>query len=58
MNVDASITNVDATALEILEKSPGVVIDKDGNISLKRELKTIKTKKQYQAYLEFDGWTI
>jgi iron complex outermembrane receptor protein len=35
VNVDASITNVDAMALEILEKSPVVVIDKDGNISLK-----------------------
>jgi iron complex outermembrane recepter protein len=35
VNVDASVTNVGATALEVLEKSPGVSIDKDGNISLK-----------------------
>jgi iron complex outermembrane receptor protein len=35
MNVDASVTNVGSTALEVLEKSPGVSIDKDGNISLK-----------------------
>jgi iron complex outermembrane recepter protein len=35
VNVDASITNIGATALEILEKSPGVSVDKDGNISLK-----------------------
>ncbi|HEV7620257.1 MAG TPA: outer membrane beta-barrel protein, partial [Flavisolibacter sp.] len=35
VNVDASVTNVGATALEVLEKSPGVTIDKDGNISLK-----------------------
>jgi iron complex outermembrane recepter protein len=35
MNVDASVTNVGATALEVLEKAPGITIDKDGNISLK-----------------------
>ena len=35
VNVDASVTNVGSTALEVLEKSPGVLVDKDGNISLK-----------------------
>lgn len=35
VNVDASITNAGNTALEVLEKSPGVSVDKDGNISLK-----------------------
>ncbi len=35
VNVDASVTNVGSTALEILEKSPGINVDKDGNISLK-----------------------
>lgn len=35
VNVDASITNAGNTALEVLEKSPGVTVDKDGNISLK-----------------------
>src|SRR4030095_1189242 len=35
VNVDASVTNVGATALEVLEKSPGITLDKDGNISLK-----------------------
>jgi outer membrane receptor protein involved in Fe transport len=35
VNVDASVTNVGASALEVLEKSPGISIDKDGNISLK-----------------------
>lgn len=35
VNVDAAVTNVGATALEVLEKSPGVSVDKDGNISLK-----------------------
>ncbi len=35
INVDASPTNVGSSALEVLEKSPGISIDKDGNISLK-----------------------
>lgn len=35
LNVDAAVTNVGATALEVLEKAPGVMVDKDGNISLK-----------------------
>jgi outer membrane receptor protein involved in Fe transport len=35
VNVDASPTNAGATALEVLEKSPGVTVDNDGNISLK-----------------------
>lgn len=35
VNVEASITNAGNTALEVLEKSPGVTVDKDGNISLK-----------------------
>ena len=30
-----AITNAGTTAMEVLEKSPGVTIDKDGNISLK-----------------------
>jgi iron complex outermembrane receptor protein len=35
VNVDAMISNTGTTALEVLEKSPGVTVDKDGNISLK-----------------------
>ena len=35
VNVDASITSTGSTALEVLEKSPGISVDKDGNISLK-----------------------
>ncbi|MEX6686990.1 TonB-dependent receptor [Danxiaibacter flavus] len=35
VNVDASPTNVGLSALEVLEKSPGITVDKDGNISLK-----------------------
>jgi outer membrane receptor protein involved in Fe transport len=35
VNVDASPTNTGLSALEILEKSPGVTLDNDDNISLK-----------------------
>ncbi len=35
VNVEASPSNAGANALEILEKSPGITVDKDGNISLK-----------------------
>lgn len=35
VNVEASVTNVGSSALEVLEKSPGISVDKDGNISLK-----------------------
>lgn len=35
VNVDASTTNGGLTALEVLEKSPGVMVDNDGNVSLK-----------------------
>jgi outer membrane receptor protein involved in Fe transport len=45
VNVDAAVTNVGATALEVLEKSPGVAVDKDGNISL-------KGKQGVQVYID------
>jgi iron complex outermembrane receptor protein len=35
VNVDASPSNAGSTALEVLERSPGVTLDKDDNISLK-----------------------
>ncbi|HEV7781357.1 MAG TPA: TonB-dependent receptor, partial [Chitinophagaceae bacterium] len=35
VNVDASPTSAGATALEVLEKSPGISVDNDGNISLR-----------------------
>ncbi len=35
VNVDASPTNTGLTALEVLERSPGITVDNDGNISLK-----------------------
>lgn len=35
INVEAGITNAGATVMEVLEKSPGVTVDRDGNITLK-----------------------
>lgn len=35
VNVEASITNAGTSAMDVLEKSPGVMVDRDGNISLK-----------------------
>jgi hypothetical protein len=35
VNVDAGITNAGATAMEVLEKSPGISVSRDGTISLK-----------------------
>ncbi len=34
VNVDALISNAGTSALDVLEKSPGVMVDQDGNISL------------------------
>ena len=45
VNVEASITNIGASAMEVLEKSPGVSVDKDGNISL-------KGKQGVQVYID------
>lgn len=35
VNVDASPSSAGSSAMDILEKSPGITVDKDGNISLK-----------------------
>ena len=35
VNVEASVSNTGSNAMEVLEKSPGISVDKDGNISLK-----------------------
>lgn len=34
LNVDAAVTNTGTTVLEVLEKSPGVMVDKNGGISM------------------------
>ena len=35
INVEAGITNAGATVMEVLEKSPGITVDREGNISMK-----------------------
>lgn len=35
INVDAAVTNTGASLMEVLEKSPGITVDRNGNISLK-----------------------
>ncbi len=35
VNVENSIVSAGASAMEVLERSPGVIVDQDGNISLK-----------------------
>ncbi len=51
INVDAALTNAGNTAMEVLEKSPGVSVDKDGNISLKGKQGVIVTIDGKQTYM-------
>ncbi|MFL5787626.1 MAG: outer membrane beta-barrel protein, partial [Flavisolibacter sp.] len=51
VNVDASPSNAGATALEVLEKSPGISVDNDGNISLKGKAGVIVMMDGKPTYL-------
>lgn len=51
VNVDASPTSAGATALDILEKSPGVTVDNDGNISLRGKQGVIVLMDGKQTFL-------
>lgn len=51
VNVEAAITNAGSNALEVLEKSPGITVDKDGNISLKGKDGVIVLMDGRQSYL-------
>lgn len=51
VNVEASITNAGTNALDVLEKSPGIVVDKDGNISLKGKTGVIVMMDGRPTYL-------
>jgi len=51
INVDASITNAGATVLEVLEKSPGVMVDKNGGISLQGKAGVLVMIDDKQTYL-------
>ncbi len=41
INIDVSVTNTGATILEVLEKSPGITVDRNGNISIKGRQGTV-----------------
>lgn len=51
VNVDASPTSAGATALEVLEKSPGVMVNNDGIISLRGKAGVIVMMDGKQTFL-------
>lgn len=51
VRVDASIMNAGTSALEVLERSPGITLDKDGNISLKGRDKVLVMIDNKPSYL-------
>jgi len=51
INVDAAVTNVGTSVLEVLEKSPGVMIDKNGTISLQAKTGVLVLIDDKQTYL-------
>jgi outer membrane receptor protein involved in Fe transport len=54
VNVDASVTNVGSTVLEVLEKSPGVTVDRNGGISLNGKSGVLVTIDDKPTYLSGD----
>jgi iron complex outermembrane receptor protein len=59
INPDALISNTGSTALEVLEKAPGVMVDMNGNISLKGKpgvLVFIDDKPSYMAAADLAGY--
>ncbi len=51
VNVDAFITNAGGTALDVLEKSPGITLDREGNVSLKGKAGVIILVDGKQTFL-------
>src|SRR5690348_4187995 len=51
VNVESSITNAGQTALDVLEKSPGITVDNNGAISLKGKAGVIILIDGKQTYL-------
>jgi iron complex outermembrane recepter protein len=51
INVESSITSAGSSALDVLEKSPGITVDKDGNISLKGKQSVMVMMDGKPAYL-------
>jgi iron complex outermembrane recepter protein len=54
VNVSADLTADNATAMDILQKSPGITIDKDGNINMKGKTGVIVMIDGKQTYLSSD----
>lgn len=52
VNVEAGITNAGVTAMEALEKMPGITVDKDGNLSLKGKAGVLVMIDGKQTYLD------
>jgi iron complex outermembrane recepter protein len=57
VNVDASPSNAGATVLDVLEKSPGISVDKDGNISLKGKQGVVVMIDKRPTYLSAQDLT-
>jgi len=51
INVDAAVTNTGTTVLEVLEKSPGVMVDRNGGISLQGKSNVLVIIDDKQTYL-------
>lgn len=51
VNVDAAVTNAGTTVLEVLEKSPGVMVDKNGSISLQGKASVLVLIDDKPTYL-------
>lgn len=51
LNIEAGITNVGTTVLELLEKSPGVMVDKEGSISLQGKSNVLVMIDEKPTYL-------
>jgi hypothetical protein len=58
VNVDALISNAGTTALDVLEKSPGVLVDQNGAVSLKGKGVTIfvDDKPTYLSGADLEGY--
>jgi len=54
LNVGALASNAGATALDILEKSPGVTVDQRGNVSLKGKKEVLIMLDDKRTYLSGD----
>ncbi len=54
INVDASVTNTGSTVLEVLEKSPGVTVDRNGGIALQGKTGVLVTIDDKPTYLTGD----